>query len=80
MRRKLAPFKAPKYTIKDFAGQFADDAACLARIFKTRFPDGLTCPKCGEVDRFAGAYVPLPLGATGWHTFVSTEKKRAGSG
>ncbi len=52
MRRKLAPYKAPKYTVKDFAGQFADDAACLAHVFATRFPGGLTCPKCGEVDRF----------------------------
>ena len=52
VRRKLPPYKAPKYTIKDFGQQFENDAACLAHIFQTRFPDGLTCPKCGVADRF----------------------------
>ena len=52
MRRKPPPYKAPKYTVKDFGHQFADDEACLAHIFKTRFPDGLTCPACGVHDKF----------------------------
>ncbi len=52
MRAKLPPFKAPKYTVKDFHGQFPDDAACLAHVFRQRFPSGLTCERCQRADKF----------------------------
>lgn len=35
-----------KYTIKNFIKDFPDDKTCLAFIFKNRYPNGLTCPKC----------------------------------
>ena len=41
-----------KYTIKDFNKQFKDDAACLDYIFQQRFPEGITCQKCGMKDHF----------------------------
>lgn len=37
-----------RYTIKQFKIQFPTDEACLAHIFKQRFPDGCKCPKCGK--------------------------------
>jgi transposase len=41
-----------KYTIKDFNKQFKTDAACLEYIFQQRFPEGVTCEKCGVKDHF----------------------------
>lgn len=35
-----------KYTIKNFVKNFPDDKTCLAFIFKSRYPNGLACPKC----------------------------------
>jgi transposase len=52
VRTKLPPYKAPKYNFKDFSCEFPDDAACLGHVFKTRYPNGLTCPKCGAENRF----------------------------
>lgn len=37
-----------RYTIKDFKRDFPDDKACLAHIFKNRFPNGFRCEKCGK--------------------------------
>lgn len=37
-----------KYTIKQFKAQFPTDEACMAHIFKQRYPDGYKCPKCGK--------------------------------
>lgn len=37
-----------RYTIKQFKIQFPTDEACLAHVFKQRFPDGCKCPKCGK--------------------------------
>lgn len=39
-----------RYTIKDFKRDFPDDKACLAHIFKNRYPQGLECPKCQKKD------------------------------
>jgi transposase len=44
--------KADKYTIKHFHAAFPDDAACLQHIYETRFPNGLTCEKCGRENMF----------------------------
>jgi len=37
------------YTIKDFEKQFPTDDACLEFLFKARYPQGVTCPKCQKV-------------------------------
>lgn len=36
-----------KYTIRNFETDFPDDKACLAYLFKARWPQGVTCSKCG---------------------------------
>lgn len=35
-------------SIPDFQRAFPDDTACLAHLFACRFPDGFTCPVCGD--------------------------------
>lgn len=37
-----------RYTIKQFKIQFPTDEACLAHIFKQRFPEGCKCHKCDK--------------------------------
>ncbi len=37
------------YTIKDFEKQFPTDDACLEFLLKTRYPQGITCPKCQKI-------------------------------
>ena len=37
-----------RYTIKQFQTQFPTDKACMAHIFKQRFPDSYKCLKCGK--------------------------------
>ena len=41
-----------KYTIKNFHSDFPNDRACLAHIFKKRYPNGLKCPKCAGSVRY----------------------------
>ena len=36
--------------ILEFQRRFATDDACRAHLFKIRWPEGLTCPKCGGKD------------------------------
>ena len=50
--RKQFRVKAERYTFKQFEAQYPDDASCLADIFRKRFPNGITCPKCGKHDKF----------------------------
>lgn len=40
------------YTLRDFQEQFPNDRACLDFLFKTRWPNGGTCPECGKKDCF----------------------------
>lgn len=40
------------YTLFDFQTDFPDERACLNFLFKTRWPDGGTCPECGKKDCF----------------------------
>ena len=35
-----------KYSTKDFDQDFPTDDACLEYLFTTRWPEGVTCPKC----------------------------------
>ena len=38
-----------KYTTRDFDRDFPNDDACLEFLFKSRWPDGVHCNKCGKV-------------------------------
>ena len=53
MKFEIVRQKAEKYTLKQHNAAFPDDAAVLADIFRKRYPDGLTCEKCGRVDMFS---------------------------
>lgn len=44
--------KTAKYTLKDFNEKYPTDDACLERIFKGRYPDGVYCPKCQKITKF----------------------------
>lgn len=35
-------------SIPDFQRAFPDEAACVAHLFGSRFPDGFVCPVCGD--------------------------------
>lgn len=37
-----------KYTIENFRKDFPNDEACLEYLFKERFGDDFTCPKCSK--------------------------------
>ncbi len=50
--RKQFRVKVEKFTHKQFEAKFPDDAACLADIFRKRYPAGLKCPRCERHDRF----------------------------
>lgn len=41
-----------KYTIKHFRAQFPTDQACLAYLYRKRWPGGATCNKCKKTDCF----------------------------
>ncbi len=49
-KRKQFRVKVEKYTVNQFNEQFPDDAACLADIFRRRYPNGLACD-CGRKDK-----------------------------
>ena len=40
------------YTVLKFMEHFPDGDACLEHLFKTRFGEDPSCPKCGEVGKF----------------------------
>lgn len=39
------------YTIKDFEKQFPTNDACLDFLFKSRYPKGVFCEKCGKITK-----------------------------
>jgi len=39
------------YTIKDFEKQFPTDDDCLDFLFKSRYPKGVFCEKCGKITK-----------------------------
>src|SRR3972149_6235311 len=43
--------KTAKYTIKEFNEKYPTDDACLERIFKGRYPNGVFCQKCGKITK-----------------------------
>lgn len=44
--------KTTKYTLKDFNEKYPSDGACLDRVFKGLYPNGVTCPKCQKVTKY----------------------------
>lgn len=40
-----------KYSTKDFEKDFPTDDACLEWLFQKRYPNGVTCEKCGKVTK-----------------------------
>ena len=40
-----------KYSTKDFERDFPTDDACLDWLFQKRYPNGVTCEKCGKVTK-----------------------------
>ncbi len=48
--RKQEKSPMQRYTIRDFQREFPDDATCLQWLFDYRWPDGITCKKCGVVN------------------------------
>ncbi len=43
--------KTAKYTLKEFNEKYPNDDACLDRIFKGRYPNGVYCPVCQKVTK-----------------------------
>ena len=41
-----------KYTMKEFNEKYPTDDACLERIFKGRYPNGVFCPKCQKITKY----------------------------
>lgn len=41
-----------KYTVKEFNEKYPSDDACLDRIFKGRYPNGVFCPKCQKTTKY----------------------------
>ncbi|MCA9905922.1 MAG: transposase [Anaerolineae bacterium] len=39
-----------KYPLKDMQEEFPDDRACLDWLLNYRYPNGITCTKCGTVN------------------------------
>jgi transposase len=54
MRAKRKQFRAKvaKYTVDMFHAEYPDDAACLERVFQSRFSNGVQCEACGLKDSF----------------------------
>jgi transposase len=40
-----------RFTVKDFNTKFPDDDACLEWLRNSRWPDGITCPKCQRITK-----------------------------
>jgi transposase-like protein len=40
-----------RFTVKDFNTKFPNDDACLEWLKNSRWPDGITCPKCQRVTK-----------------------------
>ena len=48
--RKQMKSPMQKYTLLDMQREFPDDKACMEYLFSKRYPNGITCPKCGVID------------------------------
>lgn len=49
-RTKQQKSPMQKYTLQDMQREFPDDKACMEWLFQYRYPNGITCPKCGVVN------------------------------
>jgi transposase-like protein len=43
--------KMRRFTVKDFNTKFPNDDACLEWLKSSRWPDGITCPKCRKITK-----------------------------
>ena len=68
MTRKIKQVKSlmKRYTLHDMECEFPDDRACMLYLFAKRYPDGLTCPKCGVVDAKYHYFAPRKCFACQW--------------
>ena len=48
MARLKQPKPIPQMTVAEFEALFPDEAACDAYLIARRWPDGVTCPRCGS--------------------------------
>ncbi len=44
--------KTAIYSLKEFNEKYPNDDACLERIFKGRYPNGVFCPKCQKITKY----------------------------
>ena len=49
-RTKQTKSPMAKYTLQDMQRDYPDERACMERLFRHHYPNGITCPKCGVVD------------------------------
>lgn len=42
----------PRFTFEDFNKKYPNDDACLEFLFKQKYPNGVTCPKCQKVTKY----------------------------
>lgn len=50
-RKKQEPSPMLPYSIQDLKREFPDDTTCLEWLKDSRWPDGITCPKCERVTK-----------------------------
>lgn len=52
MTRETKQTKSPmkRFTLADMQQKYPDDKSCLEWLFRYRYSNGLTCPKCGVID------------------------------
>lgn len=48
--RKQVKSPMVKVTLEDMQRKYPDEKACLERIIKQQYPNGITCVKCGVID------------------------------
>lgn len=48
----MKKFKTAKYNLKEFNEKYPNDDACLERIFKGRYSNGVVCPKCQKITKY----------------------------
>ena len=48
-------------TIPEWEAAFPDEDACCAYLVAHRWPDGVACPRCGNVKVYAARTMPLEL-------------------
>lgn len=52
MARKIKQVKSPmeRYTLLDMQRDYPDEKACMERLFRHHYPNGITCAGCGVIN------------------------------